>query len=74
MLLSANSDTLPLITVEDYAENFLAAQIAQVSGVSQVLVFGQMRPAIRIQGRPWPRTGRVIGASLRSERCVRASL
>ena len=40
MLLSANSDTLPLITVDDYAENFLAAQIAQVTGVSQVLVFG----------------------------------
>jgi HAE1 family hydrophobic/amphiphilic exporter-1 len=52
MLLSANSETLPLTSVDDYAENFLAAQIAQVSGVAQVVVYGQMKPAIRVQVDP----------------------
>ena len=36
MMLAAQSDTLPLITVDDYADNFLAQQISQVRGVAQV--------------------------------------
>jgi multidrug efflux pump subunit AcrB len=51
-ILAAFSDILPLTTVDDYAENFLAPQISQVPGVSQVLIFGQMKPAIRVQVDP----------------------
>ena len=37
-MLSARSDTMPLTTVDDYADDlFLAQQISQVSGVAQVL-------------------------------------
>jgi multidrug efflux pump subunit AcrB len=52
MVLGAQSDTLPLITVDDYADNFLAQQISQVRGVAQVLIGGEQHPAIRIQVDP----------------------
>jgi hydrophobe/amphiphile efflux-1 (HAE1) family protein len=52
MTLSAQSDTLPLITVDDYADNFMAQQISQVHGVSQVQIWGEQKPAIRIQVDP----------------------
>jgi hydrophobe/amphiphile efflux-1 (HAE1) family protein len=52
MTLSAQSDTLPIITVDDYADNFLAQQISQVKGVAQVQIWGEQKPAIRIQVDP----------------------
>src|SRR5262249_39320518 len=52
LLLSVGSDTLPLTEVDDYADNFLAQQISQVSGVAQVSIFGDQKPAIRIQIDP----------------------
>src|SRR5437773_7360844 len=38
--LALNSDTLPLYTVNEYAETVLAQRISTVSGVSRVQVFG----------------------------------
>ncbi len=52
MMLAAQSDTLPLQVVDDYADNFLAQQISQVPGVAQVLIGGEQHPAIRIQVDP----------------------
>jgi len=52
LLLSVHSDTIPLITVDDYANIFLAQQISQVLGVAQVLVFGDRTPSIRVQVDP----------------------
>jgi HAE1 family hydrophobic/amphiphilic exporter-1 len=52
LMLSVHSDTVPLITVDDYANIFLAQQISQVTGVAQVLVFGDRPPSIRIQVDP----------------------
>jgi hydrophobe/amphiphile efflux-1 (HAE1) family protein len=52
LILAAQSDTLPLITVDDYVDNFLAQQISQVRGVAQVLIGGEQHPAIRIQVDP----------------------
>src|SRR3984885_13157718 len=40
MVLGAQSDTLPLITVNDFADNFIAQQISQVRGVAQVIIGG----------------------------------
>ena len=40
LTLSAQSDTMPLISVDDYADNFLAQQISQVRGVAQVQIWG----------------------------------
>ncbi|MBB3289697.1 MULTISPECIES: efflux RND transporter permease subunit [unclassified Rhizobium] len=52
MILALTSDTLPLTKVDDFAENVLAQHISQLNGVSQVLVFGQQKPAVRIQVDP----------------------
>jgi hydrophobe/amphiphile efflux-1 (HAE1) family protein len=52
LILAAQSDTLPLITVDDYADNFIAQQISQVHGVAQVLIGGEQHPAIRVQVDP----------------------
>ncbi|CDZ67676.1 Multidrug RND efflux transporter, permease protein MdtB [Neorhizobium galegae bv. orientalis] len=52
MILALTSDTLPLTQVDDFAESVLAQHISQLSGVSQVLVFGQQKPAVRLQIDP----------------------
>ena len=52
LLLGATSDTLPLTEVDDNVETRLAQQISQISGVAQVLIGGQQKPAIRIQLDP----------------------
>src|SRR4030081_1798183 len=49
LLLSATSDTLPLTAVSDATDAQLAQQISQISGVAQVLIGGQQRPAIRLR-------------------------
>jgi HAE1 family hydrophobic/amphiphilic exporter-1 len=52
MIIALTSQTLPLSTVDDYAENILNQQIARIDGVGQVNVGGQQKPAIRIQIDP----------------------
>ena len=52
LLLGARSDTLPLTEVDDNVETKLAQQISQISGVAQVQIGGQQKPAIRIQLDP----------------------
>ncbi|KIZ48175.1 MULTISPECIES: multidrug efflux RND transporter permease subunit [Rhodopseudomonas] len=52
LLLSATSDTLPLTTVSDSVDAQLAQQISQISGVAQVLIGGQQKPAVRVQIDP----------------------
>jgi HAE1 family hydrophobic/amphiphilic exporter-1 len=52
LFLAMTSPTLPLSTVDDYAENMLAQQISQINGVAQVNVFGSQQYAVRIQVDP----------------------
>jgi HAE1 family hydrophobic/amphiphilic exporter-1 len=52
LLLSVTSDTLPLTEVDDYADTQMAQQISQISGVAQVTIGGQQKPAVRIQIDP----------------------
>jgi hydrophobe/amphiphile efflux-1 (HAE1) family protein len=52
MILAARSETLPLITVDQYADTILAQQISQISGVAQVTIGGEQKPAIRVQVDP----------------------
>jgi hydrophobe/amphiphile efflux-1 (HAE1) family protein len=52
LVLSLTSDTLPLTTVDDYADNIVAQQISQISGVAQVTIAGQQKPAVRVQIDP----------------------
>src|ERR1700722_19279502 len=52
LVLAVNSETLPLTTVDDYAETIVAQQISQISGVAYVAIGGQQKPAVRIQVDP----------------------
>src|SRR6202047_2479387 len=52
LLLGATSDSLPLIKVSDAVDAQLGQQISQISGVAQVTIGGQQKPAIRVQIDP----------------------
>jgi len=59
--LALTSDTLPLSTVNEYAETFLAQRIATINGVAQVQVFGQQKYAVRVQVDPKALASRGVG-------------
>ncbi|MBR0736048.1 efflux RND transporter permease subunit [Bradyrhizobium liaoningense] len=61
MLIALTSDSLPLTTVDAYAENILLPKISQVPGVGLVGIGGQQKPAIRIQVNPQALAARGIG-------------
>ncbi len=52
MILAVQSDELPLIDVDDYADVVLAQQLSQISGVAQVLIGGEQKRAVRVQVDP----------------------
>jgi HAE1 family hydrophobic/amphiphilic exporter-1 len=52
LYLTLASPTLPLSTVSEYAETMLAQRISSVSGVSQVLVYGSQKYAVRVRLDP----------------------
>ncbi len=61
LILSINSDTLPLSVVDEYAENILAQRISTVNGVAQVEVSGSQKYAVRVQLNPLELASRGIG-------------
>ncbi len=71
LILALQSDTLPLTTVNDFADNILAQQISRIEGVGQVNIFGQQKPAVRIQVDPVKLAA--LGISLEDIRGVIAS-
>jgi hydrophobe/amphiphile efflux-1 (HAE1) family protein len=52
LVLALTSDTVPMTEVDDYAENILDQHISQISGVANVEIGGQQKPAVRIQVDP----------------------
>src|SRR5689334_6724720 len=52
LFLAMSSPTLPLSTVDDYAETYMAQRISMVTGVAQVGVFGSQQYAVRVQVDP----------------------
>ncbi|WP_343716198.1 efflux RND transporter permease subunit [Inquilinus sp.] len=52
LILALTSDTLPLTTVDDYAESILAQKLSQVPGVGLVTIGGQQQPAMRVEVNP----------------------
>ena len=52
MILAVQSDVLPLIEVDDYADNVLSQQISQISGVSQVSIGGEQKRSVHVQVDP----------------------
>ncbi|HEX3405680.1 MAG TPA: efflux RND transporter permease subunit, partial [Caulobacteraceae bacterium] len=71
MIIGLTSATLPLATVDDYAENILSQQISRIDGVGQVIVGGQQKPAVRIQVDP--RKAAALGLQLDNIRGTIAS-
>jgi HAE1 family hydrophobic/amphiphilic exporter-1 len=52
LYVSMRSDTLPLSSIDDYAETVLAPTLSQLPGVAQVLVYGAQKFAVRVQVDP----------------------
>ncbi|MDQ0010913.1 HAE1 family hydrophobic/amphiphilic exporter-1 [Luteibacter jiangsuensis] len=52
LFLTMQSSTLPLSTVDDYAETELAQRLSMVDGVAQVNVYGSQKYAVRIAVDP----------------------
>jgi hydrophobe/amphiphile efflux-1 (HAE1) family protein len=52
LVFAAQSDALPITTVDDFADTVVAQQISQIKGVAQVLIGGEQKPAVRVQVDP----------------------
>jgi HAE1 family hydrophobic/amphiphilic exporter-1 len=61
LLLALTSESLPLSTVDEFAQTILAQRISMVNGVAQVDVFGSQKYAIRVQLDPNQLAVRQIG-------------
>jgi HAE1 family hydrophobic/amphiphilic exporter-1 len=59
--LALTSEALPLSTVNEYAETYLAQRISTINGVAQVQVFGQQKYAVRVQVDPNALAARGVG-------------
>jgi HAE1 family hydrophobic/amphiphilic exporter-1 len=61
LYMALSSATLPLYTVDEYAQTFLAQRISTISGVAQVFIFGSQKYAVRVQVDPRALAARGIG-------------
>ena len=61
LFLYLYSETLPISTVDEYAEVTLGQPISSIDGVAQVSVFGQKQYAVRVQLDPKEVAARGIG-------------
>jgi HAE1 family hydrophobic/amphiphilic exporter-1 len=59
--IGMSSATLPLSTVDRYAETYLGERISMIPGVAQVQVYGSQKYAVRIQLDPLAMASRSIG-------------
>jgi hydrophobic/amphiphilic exporter-1 (mainly G- bacteria), HAE1 family len=61
LLLALKSPTLPLSTVDEFAQTILAQRISMISGVAQVDVIGSQKYAVRLQLDPNQLAARQVG-------------
>jgi HAE1 family hydrophobic/amphiphilic exporter-1 len=61
LYIALTSPTIPLYTLDEYAETMLAERISTVSGVAQVQVYGSQKYAVRVQLDPDALASRGIG-------------
>jgi HAE1 family hydrophobic/amphiphilic exporter-1 len=50
--ITVASDSLPISTVNEYADTLMAQRISTISGVAQVQIYGAQKYAIRVQASP----------------------
>ncbi|MGQ3675704.1 efflux RND transporter permease subunit [Xanthobacter sp. TB0139] len=62
LFLAVSSDTLPLSTVNEYADTVIGQQISQLPGVAQVQIYGSQKYAVRIRVDPAAAATRSISA------------
>jgi HAE1 family hydrophobic/amphiphilic exporter-1 len=61
LFMVLTSPTLPLSTLDDYAETMMAQRISMVAGVAQVMVYGSQIYAVRVQLDPDALASRKVG-------------
>ena len=61
LYLALYSDTLPLSTVNEYGDTFMAQRISMINGVAQVQIFGEQKFAVRVQLDPKALASRGLG-------------
>jgi HAE1 family hydrophobic/amphiphilic exporter-1 len=72
--LALSSPTLPLYTVDEYAQTTLAQRLSTISGVAQVTVFGSQKYAVRVQVDPRALAARGIGLDEVEQAIARANV
>jgi HAE1 family hydrophobic/amphiphilic exporter-1 len=61
LTLALSSSTLPLSTVDEYAQTNIAQRLSMISGVAQVTVQGGQKYAVRVRVNPYELAARQIG-------------
>jgi hydrophobic/amphiphilic exporter-1 (mainly G- bacteria), HAE1 family len=61
LYLALTSETLPLYTLDEYAETRIAQRISMVSGVAQVQVLGAQKYAVHVQLDPQALAAKQVG-------------
>ncbi len=61
LLLAVQSPTLPMSTIDDFAENILSPSLSTLEGVAQVSVYGSQTYAVRVEADPSKLATRGIG-------------
>ena len=61
LYLAVTSETLPLSTVNEYADTLMAQRISMINGVAQVQIFGEQKFAVRVQLDPQALASRGLG-------------
>jgi len=61
LYLALSSPTLPLSTVDNYAQTLIAQRVSMISGVAQVMVYGSQKYAVRVRLNPRALAAKGIG-------------
>jgi HAE1 family hydrophobic/amphiphilic exporter-1 len=61
LFVALTSPTLPLSSLDEYAETLMAQRISTVSGVAQVQVYGSQKYAVRVRLNPVAMSSKAIG-------------
>ncbi|HVJ54980.1 MAG TPA: multidrug efflux RND transporter permease subunit [Aliidongia sp.] len=72
LVMAAQSKSLPITVVDDYADTIIAQQISQIDGVGLVSINGEQKPSVRVQVDP--RKLAAMGLALEDVRAVLQSV
>ncbi len=61
LYLRVSSDTLPLYQLNEYADTLIGQRLSMVSGVAQVIIYGQKKYAVRVKLDPDALASRGLG-------------